>query len=213
MSAKRITSQDVAEKAGVSRTTVSFVLNDVQGVHISPATRQRVLETARELNYVPDAAARALASRRAQIIGLLLTRSPHHIASDAIITQILDELIEVVRKNGLRLMVDIVEPHHQEEAYLELVRAKRIDGILLSGPRIDDEALQTLEEEKFPTVLMGQLPGTQFCCVDIDNRAAAKTAVAHLVSLGHTRIACITNAQLSYAAAVDRLAGYQDALH
>ncbi len=212
MSNKRVTSQDVADLAGVSRTTVSFVLNKVEGVQISEATRQRVIAAADELGYVPDAAAQALASRRSQIIGLVLTRSPHHIASDAYITQLLDELIEVVRPHRIRMMIDIVQSHHQKEAYLELVRAKRIDGILLSGPRIDDEALQTLADEKFPTVLMGQLPGSQFCCVDIDNRAAAKTAVAHLVSLGHTRIACITNAQLSYTAAVDRLAGYRDAL-
>ena len=212
MNAKRITSQDVAEKAGVSRTTVSFVLNDVKGVQISPATRQRVLETARELNYVPDAAARALASRRAQIIGLVLARAPHHIASDAFITQILDELIEVVRRNGLRMMIDIVEPQHQKEAYLELVRAKRIDGILLSGPRLDDEALKALEADGFPTVLMGQLPGTNLCWVDIDNQKAARSAVTHLITLGHRRIACITNAGSSYTAAADRLNGYRQAL-
>jgi LacI family transcriptional regulator len=204
MNPKRVTSQDVADRAGVSRTTVSFVLNNVSGVQISEATRQRVLQASQELDYVPDAAARALASRRSQIIGLVLTRSPHHIASDAYITQVLDELIEVVRPHGMCMMIDIVQPQHQKEAYLDLARAKRIDGILLSGPRIDDEAMQALEIDGFPTVLMGQLPGTEFCWVDIDNCAAAKSAVAHLIQLGHTRIACITNAH--------RLEGYRNAL-
>lgn len=212
MNPKRVTSQDVADRAGVSRTTVSFVLNNVPGVQISEATRQRVLQASQELDYVPDAAARALASRRSQIIGLVLTRSPHHIASDAYITQVLDELIEVVRPHGMRMMIDIVQPQHQKEAYLDLARAKRIDGILLSGPRIDDEAMQALEIDGFPTVLMGQLPGTEFCWVDIDNCAAAKSAVAHLIQLGHTRIACITNAPISYTAAADRLEGYRNAL-
>ena len=212
MRGKRVTSQDVAERAGVSRTTVSFVLNNVAGVQISEATRKRVLEAAEEMGYVPDAAARALASRRAQIIGLVLTRSPHHIASDAFITPLLDELIDVVRRHGLRMMIDIIEPQHQKEAYLELIRAKRIDGILLSGPRLDDEALKTLEEDGFPTVLMGQLSGTKFCWVDIDNRKAAKMAVSHLVKLGHSHIACITNADVSYTAAADRMTGYRQAL-
>jgi LacI family transcriptional regulator len=171
-----------------------------------------VIQAAEELGYVPDAAARALASRRTQIVGLLLARSPHHLASDAFIIQILDGLIHVVRENGMRLMTDIVEPHHQEGAYLELVRAKRIDGIILSGPRFDDEALHALEKDGFPTVIMGQLPETSLYSVDIDNYAAARTAVAHLINLGHHRIACITNASMNYTAAAERLRGYRGAL-
>ena len=212
MSTKRITSQDVAEKAGVSRTTVSFVLNNVQGVQISPATRKRVKQAAVDLGYVPDAAARALAGRRSQIIGLVMTRSPHHIATDAFITQILDELIKVVHQYGMRILIDIVEPQHQKEAYMELVLANRIDGILLSGPRIDDEALETLSANRLPTVLMGQLAGSDFCWVDINNHSAAKMAVEHLIKLGHSKIACITNAQRSYTAATDRLNGYRQAI-
>jgi DNA-binding LacI/PurR family transcriptional regulator len=210
--ANRVTSQDVADAAGVSRTTVSLVLNKVKGVQISEETRRRVVESAERLGYVPNAAARALASRRAQIFGLLLTRQPHHIASDMFISQILDGLIEIVRKNDMRLLIDIVQPEHQEVAYLDLVRAKRIDGLILSGPRSDDKALLALVQEGFPTVLIGQLPGTDFYSVDVDNRSAAQTAVNHLINLGRTRIACITNAQPSYTASVERLIGYRDAL-
>lgn len=212
MGVKRVTSQDVAKAAGVSRTTVSLVLNNVQGIQISEETRQRVIETAQEMDYVPDAAARALASRRSQIIGLFLTRNPHHIASDGFLTQIIDGLLEASRKYGMRLLIDIVETQHQKAAYLQLVRAKRIDGVILSGPRFDDEALQALEEDGFPTVLMGQLPGKKFYSVDVDNRASARMAVQHLLNLGHTQIACITNAPLSYTAASDRLEGYREAL-
>jgi LacI family transcriptional regulator len=112
----------------------------------------------------------------------------------------------------MRLLTDIVEPHHQEGTYLDLVRAKRIDGIILSGPRFDDNALQTLEEDGFPTVLMGQLPNTSLYSVDVDNYAAARIAVAHLINLGHTRIACITNASTTYTAAAERLRGYIEEL-
>jgi LacI family transcriptional regulator len=212
MVAKRVTSSQVAEKAGVSRTTVSLVLNNVQGVQISDETRGRVIEAVLELGYVPNAAAQALASRRAQIIGLILTRNPHHISSDAFLNQILDGLITAAHEHSIRLLIDIVEVQHQKKAYLELVRAKRIDGLILSGPRFNDEALVSLEQERFPTVLMGQLPETDFYSVDIDNYAAAKQAVTHLINLGHERIACITNARPSYTAAAERLRGYRQAL-
>jgi LacI family transcriptional regulator len=171
-----------------------------------------VLQAAKELGYVPEAAARALASRRSQIIGLIITRSPHHIASDAFLTQILNALVETVHQRSMRLLLDIVGDVHHRESYLELARARRIDGIIFSGPRLNDEAMQSLEQDGFPTVLMGQLPGSSFCSVDVDNRAAARKAVTHLLELGHRRIGCITNAPLSYTAAADRLLGYRQAL-
>lgn len=212
MASKRITSLEVAQHAGVSRTTVSLVLNDVPGAQISERTRKRVIQVAEELGYVPVAAARALASQRTHVIGLILTRSPHHIASDAFLTQILDSLVETSHQNGMRLMIDIVEEMHHRDVYLDLTRARSIDGIIFSGPKFDDQALHALEEDGFPTVLMGQLPGASFYSVDIDNRAAAKLAVAHLIMLGHTRIACITNAPISYTASADRLQGYREAI-
>jgi LacI family transcriptional regulator len=188
------------------------VLNNVQGIKISPATRQRVLDAARSLGYVPDAAAQALASGRVRIIGLILTRRSYHISSDAFVPQILEGLFNTIHNHDLRLLVDIVDPEHQEKAYLQLVRANRIDGILLSGPMTDDRALRALEKEGFPTVIIGQMQESGLCCVDIDNCAAAQIAVEHLIEKGHNRIACITNAPPSYAAAVDRLRGYRLAL-
>jgi LacI family transcriptional regulator len=92
------------------------------------------------------------------------------------------------------------------------VRGKRIDGILLSGPWFDQEALKVLWNEGFPTVLIGQIPGSMFYSVDIDNYAAAKKAVAYLIKMGHNKIICITNASLEHPAAVDRLSGYRTAL-
>jgi LacI family transcriptional regulator len=212
MVAKRVTSQDVADAAGVSRTTVSLVLNDVKGIQISDETRRRVISTAEKLGYVPDAAAQALASRRSQIIGLVLARRPHHVITDAFLNQMLEGLFQSVHQHNMRLLIDIVEPEHQKEAYLRLVRAKHIDGIILAGPRLDDDALRELEKDGFPTVLIGQLPGTSFCSVDIDNRAASRKAVAHLINLNHKRIACITNAPPFYPAPSDRLQGYRDAI-
>lgn len=98
--AKRVTSQDVADLAGVSRTTVSFVLNNVTRFNITPQTRQKVLDAAESLGYVPNASAQALASRRAKAIGLVMTRSPRYIASDTFLPQIIGGLLDVVKSKN-----------------------------------------------------------------------------------------------------------------
>ncbi len=212
MAEQRVTSQDVAKLAGVSRTTVSLVLNNVKGVNILPETRQRVHQAAEQLGYVPNATAQALASRRAKAVGLVMTRSPHHIASDTFLPQIIGGLLDVVRQNKLRLLIESVDVEHQDRAYLELIRAKHIDGMILLTPRIDDAGLRKLAEAEVPTVLMGKLENSNLYSVDVDNRSAAKKAVQYLLTLGHTEIACISNAPPSYSASPERVQGYRDAL-
>ena len=210
--AKRVTSQDVAKRAGVSRTTVSFVLNNVEGVQITTETRNKVFLAAQELGYVPDASAQSLASGKSQTIGLILARPSKQISTDVYLTQVLDSLFTKLHKHGMRLMLEILDDQQSQQSYLELIRSKRIDGVIYSGPQFNDETLEALLNLGFPTVLMGHLPGTPFCSVDINNRLAASNATQHLIDLGHTNIACITNAALSYSAAKDRLQGYLDAL-
>lgn len=212
MKNKRVTSQDVADLAGVSRTTVSLVLNDVEGIHISPETRQKVRNAAEQLGYIPNATAQALATQRARAIGLVMTRSPHHIASDTFLPQILGGLLDVVKQNKLRLLIESVEAEHQDRVYLELARAKHIDGMILLTPRIDDTGLKKLEEVEVPSVVMGRLDDSNLYSVDVDNRLAARQATQYLIELGHTKIACISNARPSYTAAPDRVLGYKDAL-
>jgi LacI family transcriptional regulator len=212
MGNKRVTSQDVADLAGVSRTTVSFVLNNVKGMNISSETRQKVLEAAESLSYIPDASAQALASRRTKAIGLVMTRSPHHIATDAFLPQIIGGLMDVVKERKLRLLIESVEAEHQDRAYLELARAKHIDGMILLTPRIDDAGLKKLAQVDIPTVLMGELTGSDLHSVDVDNRLAAQNAVQYLINLGHTRVACITNAPKNFTSSFDRMLGYKDAL-
>lgn len=201
----------MAKAAGVSRSTVSFVLNNATNIQIRDETRKRVFEAAQELGYVPDAAARALASRRSKTIGLVIARKHHHISDDAFLNMMLVGFLACVHEHNMRLLVDIVEPDHQQETYLNLARAKHIDGILLAGPRLDDSGVFALEANHFPTVLIGDVPG-EFSWVDIDNCAAAEAAVAHLISLGHQRIACITNASTDYPAPAQRLEGYVRAI-
>ena len=212
MNRKRVTSQDVAERAGVSRTTVSLVLNNVQNIRIGSETRQKVLDAAHELGYVPDAAAQALASRRTKAIGLVLTRTQHHIATDAFLPKIISGLLTTARKQNITIMIDWIETEHSEGAYFEMVRAKRIDGIILSTPRLDDKALRMLEQYDVPAVLMGRLEGLHMPFVDVDNAQAAEKATQHLLELGHKEIAFISNAPPEYSSSPDRVRGYQTAL-
>ncbi|HJS20565.1 MAG TPA: LacI family DNA-binding transcriptional regulator [Anaerolineales bacterium] len=209
---KRVTSKDVADQVGVSRTTVSLVLNNVPGIQISTETRQKVIDAANELGYVPDATAQALASRRAKAIGLVMTRSPHHIASDTFLPQIMSGMMEVVRNHKLRLLFEYVEEEHREHAYLDLARAKHIDGMILLTPRLDDAGLKKLEQVDVPTVLMGEIVGSSLYSVDVDNQLAARKAVQYLLDLDHRQIACISNAPASYTASPERVRGYKTAL-
>ncbi len=212
MAKSRPTQRQIAEQAGVSRTTVSFVLNDVPGVRISPETRRRILEVARRLNYYPDAAARTLVSGRTQTIGFVLCQSHDRIFVDAFLPEVLRGVGDAVQENGFRVLIHSVEDITAPEAYIGLVREKHTDGIILSGPRSDDQQLPYLKAEGFPMVLLGQLPGSDIPFVDVDNVGAARQAVSHLIGLGHRRIGMVTNAPLAYTAARDRLAGYRQAM-
>ena len=212
MGRRQARSQDVAELAGVSRTTVSFVLNNVPGVKISPETRQRVQEAARELNYYPTAAARSLASGKTQRIGLILGEGQDRMGVDAFLPSFLQGVIRSVHQRGYLLMVQIAEDVPSHEAYLKLIREQQVDGLILSGPRSDDPLLPQLAEEGFPLILHGRLGGNLCPCVDVDNQAGAYQIVNHLIGLGHHRIAFVSNAPLSYSGTQERFAGYRLAL-
>ena len=207
---KRSTSADVARLAGVSRTTVSFVLNDSPTAQISQATRERVLAAAEELGYAPNASARTLAVGASLVIGLVLRQRPEQVAVDALLPETLRGLTDAARESGYRVMVEPLPP--TDHSYATLLRARHADGLVVSGPRADDRALADLQGEGFPVVLQGSLPDVAIPSVDVDNVSGARLAVEHLISAGHRRIACITNAPLAYTAAAERLAGYRAAL-
>ena len=212
MSKKQATSQDVADLAGVSRTTVSFVLNNVPGMKISEETRQRVLEAARKLNYYPASAARTLASGKTHRIGLVLCEQRDHLMADAFLPPFLRGVSDLAHQEGYRVVFQSAEDSTGETAYGSLLREQHVDGLIVSGPRSDDSQLSRLYEEGYPLVLHGRLPDCALPFVDIDNVGGAHTAVSHLTGLGHHRIGLITNAPLSYTSSQDRLTGYSQAL-
>jgi DNA-binding LacI/PurR family transcriptional regulator len=205
-------SQDVANLAGVSRTTVSFVLNNVPGVKISDETRQRVLEAARELNYYPTAAARSLASGKTQRIGLILGEGQDRLAGDAFLPTLLQGITASLHRRGYLLVLQLAEDVPSHEAYDRLIREQQVDGLILSGPALNDRLLAELAVEEFPLMLHGRLEDCDLPFVDVDNKAGAYRAVSHLIGLGHRRIGFIANAPQSYSGAEQRFAGYRQAL-
>ncbi len=212
MGRKRPTSRDVANLAGVSRTTVSFVLNNVPDVKISPETRQRVLDAARQLDYYPHVSARRLASGRTRTIALVWHRGPDATYRDAFLPGLLQGITRAARHYGYHLLFRPIEPDEPDDAYVELARGRHTDGLILSGPRSDDPSLLELHRDGFPLVLHGRLPGADIPSVDVDNARGAVQAVGHLLALGHKRIGLITNAPPAYTASQQRLEGYRLAL-
>lgn len=208
---KRSTSFDVAELAGVSRTTVSFVLNNVMDVSISEVTRQRVLDAAKKLHYHPNVAGKKLVSGRSDTVGLVLCQSPEQIFADAFLPQVILGVEQAAIQQGFHVLLKPIDPN-DAGGYTNLIRENHVDGILLSGPRQDDQALIELYEEGVPVMLMGQMPHTRMPFVDVNATAGAETAIQHLLSLGHRRIGMITNAPLNYTSAQQRRAGYCQAL-
>jgi LacI family transcriptional regulator len=212
MPVERPTQKQIAEEAGVSRTTVSFVLNNVPGVNISPETRQRVLEAAARLNYYPDAAARRLASGETRTIAVVLHQGPTQTYSDAFLPQMLQGVSQAARQRGYHVLFYPIDPTEDPSSYVQLVRGRHADGLILSGPRSDDTHLVELDQEGYPIVLQGQLPGTDIPFVDVDNVSGASLAMEHLIRMGHRRIGMVTNAPLTYTAARQRLDGYRQTL-
>jgi len=210
--AKRATAQDVADLAGVSRTTVSFVLNDVPGMRISEETRQAVLKAATQLNYHPDATARRMVSGQTMVIGFVMRQSPEQAFADLFLPQVLNGLNQAASDEGYHILLQPISPDDNSGAYIRLLRERHVDGIVLSGPRSDDQELLKIHAEGAPIVLLGRLPGKDIPFVDVDNIGGAHLATQHLAKLGHRRIAMITNAPPEYTASTARLTGYRQTL-
>ncbi len=209
MKRRRISSEDVARKAGVSRTTVSFVLNNTPGKQISEETRQRVLRAAEELGYVPNEYARRLAMSRQLGISLIIstTRSTF---SDAFVVRLLEGMSQAVNRSRYHLTIAPVP--YRGESYRALVRRTGAEGVILMNSHEDDPGYRDLAQEGVPLVVIGRSEDGRGPSVDIDNRDASRRAVRHLIELGHRDIGVIAHAPLGYHAASERVEGYRAAL-
>jgi LacI family transcriptional regulator len=206
MGKRGVSAQDVAQAAGVSRTTVSFVLNNTPGKSIAEGTRQRVLDAASRLGYIPNEDARRLARTRTRTIGLFICHS-QFVYSDTFITRVLEGMSQTVNRYRARLVVQPVSL--REIDYREIARKDKADGIILINAHDEDPGLLALAENGFPTVSMDLLDDIPVDQVYVDNTEAAREITAYLISLGHTRIGMITHAPPVFLSTRKRLAGFR----
>lgn len=206
---QRVSAQDVAREAGVSRTTVSFVLNNTPGKSIPEATRHRVLEAAERLGYIPNLDAQRLARTRDRSIGLYISHS-QFVYTDVFVTRALEGMSQAVNRFRARLIVHPISLGRT--SYVDLAHADGVDGLILINTHDEDPGLQELAESRFPAVSMDYLGDVPIDQVYVDNARAATEAVRHLTSLGHRRIGMISHAAPVFFASRKRIQGYQQAL-
>lgn len=188
---RRVSSRDVAHKAGVSQTTVSFVLNGREDARISAATRDRVLDAARQMGYVCHAAARALVTGRTERIGFV-PGSPdllrHH---DAYSMEVLTGVMEAAPELDHDVLLHSANQPDWQALYRDVMSGST-DGVLLVGRPPGDPLTHSLQAAGFPTVCISFRPEEDPCfAVDCDNEMAGMLAAEHLLALGHRRIGLV----------------------
>ncbi|KOG60309.1 MULTISPECIES: LacI family DNA-binding transcriptional regulator [Streptomyces] len=187
---RRPTIADVAKLAGVSRATVSFVLNNRPGV--ASATQQRVWAAAKELGWTPSTSARALSTGRARALGLVLAREPELIGTDPFYPAFMAGIEAVICESGDGLMLQMSRPGSEVDTYRRLAADQRVDGVFLTDLRADDPRPALVAELGLPAVAVGVPDAdTGLPVVNLDDRPAVREAVRHLIGLGHRDIAYV----------------------
>lgn len=204
-----LTLEDIARKAGVSRATVSRVLNGDK--HVRETTRVRVLEVLRAYNFQPNLAARGLAAGRTNVIGLVIPAGVTALFADPYFPLLIQGAMNVCNLRDYSLMLWLAEPEYERRTIRKILHGGLLDGVIVSSALIDDPILHALYESKMPFVLVGRHPVLDVNYVDVDNIGGAREATLHLIRLGHKRIATITG-PLNMIAGSDRLQGYRHAL-
>jgi len=204
-----VTRNDVARLAGVSPATVSYVVNHGPRP-VSPAARSRVLAAIAELGYCPDAIARSLKTQRTDTVGIIISDMLNpYLAAVAQAAQ--DRLLQ---QNYSLLVANSSESPERELMWLELMRSRRIDGLILEPTGRNLPYLQTLAGAgRAPHLVLidRALPELDVDTVLMDNIGAARAAVQHLIHLGHRRIALL-GLPRELTPGGERLEGYRLAL-
>ena len=205
---RRPTTKDVARLAGVSKTTVSYVLNDTPHVKVSAETRARVYHAVEQLGYFANSNARGLRTRSTRTLALLVPD-----VTNPFWTQVVRSVEDTAAAHGYAVLLgNSDDSAAKEETYLRLFVEKCVDGILLGSTHSEASYVDKLERLGVPCVLIdrdnssGKLP-----CVALDNIHAGMLAAEHLVGLGHRRIGLL-NGPTRLKVFQDFLKGYRQAL-
>ncbi|MEU2870883.1 LacI family DNA-binding transcriptional regulator [Streptomyces olivoreticuli] len=190
--ARRPTMKDIARRAGVSESAVSFALNGRPGV--SDATRERVRQVAEQLGWQPSTAARALSGEGAATVGLVLARPARTLGVESFFLQLVSGIQEVLAAHRLGLLFQMAEDIDAECAvYRRWWAERRVDGLLVVDPRADDPRPALLDELGLPAVVIGAPDGDggtygAISTLWADDTGAMASIVGHLHALGHRRI-------------------------
>jgi LacI family transcriptional regulator len=203
---KTVTIRDVARQAGVSVATVSRVLNG--SPKVDPGIAERVHTVAAQLNYQPSKVARMLAGRSSTLLGLLVTDMQNPFYLDLI--RGVEEVAQ--QHNYLVIVCNTMENTQKEENYLKVLSAEPIAGVIVVPTRGQIAGIEYLRERNIPLVAVDRrVEDRSIDCVIIDNRAAAREAVTHLITNGYRRIGVIGGPK-TVTNANERILGYRQAL-
>ncbi|MFT3887205.1 MAG: LacI family DNA-binding transcriptional regulator [Arachnia sp.] len=187
----RVTISDVAHAAGVSKGAVSFALNDRPGV--SEQTRDHVKRVARELGWTPNMAAVALSVRQARAVGLVIGRPTETFTGERFFMQFIAGIERVLTARSRNLVLKFVGGVEEEmDSYRQWWSERRVDGVILTDPRVDDPRPELLEKLGLPGVLTGTQQPTSLPRVLVDDGAAMCRLVDHMAEQGHTRLAHVS---------------------
>jgi DNA-binding LacI/PurR family transcriptional regulator len=202
---------DVAEHAGVSRGTVSRVL---QGGHnVSPAAREAVNAAIRKLGYVVNRAARSLVTQRAGSVAFLLSETQDRFFEDPNFTTLLRACTAALADHDIPLILITAGTEAERRRITPFLSAHHVDGVLLFSAHHGNSMIDHLQQADLPFVCCGKPLGKRgaLAYLTADDREGAKTMVRHLLESGRTRIATITGPQ-DTPGGLERLAGYRETL-
>ena len=200
------TMKQVAEKAKVSTTTVSHVINNTRVV--SSDVRERVLNVIQELRYIPSAVARSLKNDRTHTIGMMIPNNSNPYFA---------ELIQGIEDESFKLGYNIIlcnsyDDPKKQVAYIRVLMEKRIDGLILVSSGSDAELSQLLDDESIPKVLVDrELTGVAADFIESNHEQGGYLATKYLLDLGHRNIACVSGPR-DLLPSRDRVSGYMKAL-
>jgi LacI family transcriptional regulator len=202
----RATIKDVAALAGVSKTTVSHVMNETR--FVEEETRQKVLGAIEELHYRPSAAARSLTTKRTGIIGMLISDS-----SNPFFGEILLSVEEVLRPQNYTLIIcNTTETLEYEAHYFDLLLNQRVDGIIAAATSQPWIELSKAEEQHTPVVFVDRVFNNfDGYYVGVDNQAGAYVGTKHLIQCGYRNIGILSGLE-RLSTMRERLDGYCQAL-
>jgi LacI family transcriptional regulator len=210
MTRKTPTLEEIAKIAGVSRSTVSRVVNHEPNVR--ETVRERVQQVIEEMGYHPNVAARSLASQRSQILGVVIPETVNTLFVDPFFPLVLRGIYDAVHANDYFLMLSMVSPQKEKDFYRRALRGQMLDGVVVVSARVGDPLIPRLVRDQIPFVSIGRrLHHPDVNYVDVDNVRGARMAVDCLLSHGRRRVGTITG-PLDTVQGMDRLQGYKDAL-